>query len=98
MLSPYFIHPLHVTGRILQLILNRRSKSYAGSSNMAAVLLLAMNLSTLASFVPNLVGRYDARPGLSMHEAIETVLLATTAWQVLTLPGISQTSEDEHNN
>ncbi|KAF9466788.1 hypothetical protein BDZ94DRAFT_137676 [Collybia nuda] len=95
-LSPYFIYPLHVTGKILQLTLNYHSKSFAGSYKITAALVLALNLSTLASFVPSLVGRYNSRPGLSIQEAVDLILLAITSWHAKTLPSIMHTEKEDH--
>jgi hypothetical protein len=95
-LSPFFIRPIYLTGRILQLLLNWRSRTYAGSHRVAAVLMIACELTHLGGFIPSLVGRFDARPSLTANEVVETTLIMVGCWQALTLPSVNQTSEDDH--
>ena len=57
--------------------------------------MLIVEGGNLAEFSPLLVGRFAARRGLSAHNVVNTILLFVTAWQALTLPDVSQTSDDE---
>lgn len=87
---------MYLTGQILQLLFNRRSKTYAGGPRVSAVLTLVLYLVQIAVFVPSLVGRVDARDYLSAHYIVDTVVLLVMCWQAVTLPSVSQISEDEH--
>lgn len=92
-----FIRPIYVTGRLLQLLLNFRTRSYAGNYKVSTVGDLTVDGIILASFMPVLVGRVDAWPGLSLHKVVKISLNLIAAWQALTLPSISQTLEEEHS-
>lgn len=95
-LWPFVFHPMHLTGQILQLLFNQRSKTYAGGHRVSAVLTLVLYFVQIAVFVPSLVGRVDARDHLSAHYIVDTVVLLVMCWQAVTLPGVPQILEDEH--
>ncbi|KAJ6562522.1 hypothetical protein B0H19DRAFT_1248232 [Mycena capillaripes] len=91
----YAYFPLKLTGDIFQLLLNYRSRTFAGSYKLTVVLACIYAMLVLTHFMPLVVGRYEARPGLSIWEAVEMVLLAAMAWQAAVLPKVTQKMEDE---
>jgi hypothetical protein len=94
--SPLIINPLFITGAILQFYLNLQSRFFAGRFKTSVFLMLIVEGGNLVELTPLLVGRFDARTGLSAHDVVYTILLFVAAWQALTLPDVSQTSDDEH--
>ena len=96
LLDPSIIlQPLAFTGKILQLLLNHRSRSFAGQYKSAVVLDLMGQGAFFATFVPALLGRIDTREGVTVQHMGVLVLLAVTGWQALTLPSVPQTGFDE---
>jgi hypothetical protein len=94
--SPLIVHPAYITGKILQFYLNLKSQFFAGRHKMSVYLMLIEQGAVLAELSPSLVGRFDARPGLSAHEVVKLVIQLMAAWQAFTLPSVSQTDDDEH--
>jgi hypothetical protein len=47
------------------------------------------------TYLPSVVGRYDARPGLSVANAVDLTLLAALTWQAAAFPKVMQKMEDE---
>lgn len=45
--------------------------------------------------MPSVIGRYDARPGLSVSRTVELILLAAFAWQAAVFPRVTEKAEDE---
>lgn len=95
-LAPFILQPIYLTGRALQLLLNRRSKTYAGSHRITIVLALVQLLTELAKFVPMLVGRFEARGSFSIQDVISSAMIVVGCWQAITLPSVPQASDDEH--
>jgi hypothetical protein len=93
--SPLIVNPLYITGKILQFYLNLQSRFFAGGYKSSVFLMLLVELGGLVEFTPSLVGTFDAKPGLSPHDSVQTILLLVAAWQALTLPNVSQTSDDD---
>ncbi|KAJ6632547.1 hypothetical protein B0H10DRAFT_1977759 [Mycena sp. CBHHK59/15] len=89
--------PLTFTGRLAQLLLNHRSQTFAGSYKLAVAIRFLLLLLTLIIYSPTVVGRFDARPGLSAPQAVEMLALAGMIWQAATLPSVIQTRDDEDN-
>ncbi|KAJ7471932.1 hypothetical protein FB451DRAFT_1134760 [Mycena latifolia] len=89
--------PLEFTGTVSQLLLNQRSKMFAGSYKIAAILRCISMMLALTVFSSSIVGRYDARPGISVLDVIMMVAPVTMAWQAATLPSAIQTTENEDN-
>ncbi|KAJ7262642.1 hypothetical protein B0H12DRAFT_1231091 [Mycena haematopus] len=87
--------PLQFTGRLSQMLLNHRSRTFAGSFKAAVVLRSILLMLDLAMYLPALIGRYDARPGLSAPQVVDMAALAVTVWQAVTLPKAAQNVEDE---
>lgn len=87
--------PLEFTSLVVQLLLNHRSRTFAGWYKSSVVVALMLQVITLANFVPAVLGRIDARPGLPAHQVVLLVFVVTTAWQALTLPSVPQTGGDE---
>ncbi|KAJ7302358.1 hypothetical protein DFH08DRAFT_74267 [Mycena albidolilacea] len=87
--------PLQLTGRLSQLLLNHRSRTFAGSYKAAVLLRSILSMLHLALYWPALVGRYDARFGLSAPQVVEMIVLAVTIWQAAAFPKAIQKAEDE---
>ncbi|KAF8063485.1 hypothetical protein FPV67DRAFT_246768 [Lyophyllum atratum] len=92
----YLLLTMQVVGKILQIILNWRSRSFAGSYRISALFMLFLSVLALADFVPALVGRFEPRRALSGHFLVESVLVVIYAWQCLVLPSAPQTLEEDH--
>ncbi|KAJ7074566.1 hypothetical protein C8F01DRAFT_29818 [Mycena amicta] len=93
-LCAFLIFPLTFTGIVSQIFLNHRSRTFAGSYKLTVILRFVAELLTLATYSTSLVGRFDAKPGLSIPAAVEGVLLAVTIWQAGSLPKVAQDAED----
>ncbi|KAJ7792321.1 hypothetical protein B0H14DRAFT_2931666 [Mycena olivaceomarginata] len=87
--------PLHFTGNLSQLLLNQRSKTFAGRHKIGLALTCICAVLNLFTYLPAVVGRYDARPELSFSEAAEYIILAAMAWQAAVFPQVTQKMEDE---
>ncbi|KAK7028330.1 hypothetical protein R3P38DRAFT_3394488 [Favolaschia claudopus] len=87
--------PLRFTGTMTQLLLNHRFKTFAGSYKAAVLLRTIMTVLLLTRYSPTLVGRFDARPGLSAPQVVEMVALVFTIWQALVFPKAVQKEEDD---
>jgi len=87
--------PLYIVGISKQLILNHRSRMFAGQHRVTPFLDCVKMASRLAIFIPAIVGRVDSRRGLSVRDVIQALLLAITVWQALTLRSVPQTKESE---
>ncbi|KAF7344401.1 hypothetical protein MSAN_01921300 [Mycena sanguinolenta] len=75
--------PLLFTGYISQLLLNQRSKTFAGRYKITVVADCIDEVLYLTKFIPSFIGRFDARPGLSVDDVVHDVLLAALAWQAI---------------
>ncbi|KAJ6588607.1 hypothetical protein B0H19DRAFT_212203 [Mycena capillaripes] len=91
----YTYFPLKLTGDVSQLLLNYRSRTFAGSYKFTVVLACISSMLLLTNFMPPVVGRYDARPGLRMWEAVRIVMLGVMAWQAVVFPKVTHKMEDE---
>jgi hypothetical protein len=49
----------------------------------------------LVEYTPLLVRRINMIPSFSAHDIVQTILLFVVAWQALTLPSVSQMSDNE---
>ncbi|KAJ7186864.1 hypothetical protein C8R46DRAFT_1058256 [Mycena filopes] len=87
-ISALLVFPLQFTGRLSQFILNHRSRTFAGSYKITVLLRVLRTVLWLI---------FDALPGLSVPDAMDTVLLAAIAWQALVFPRVVQKAEDEDN-
>jgi hypothetical protein len=88
-------YPLKITGVLSQLLLNQRSKTFAGSYKITVVVSCMNTVLNLALFIPSIVGRYDARPGLSVLNIADWIMLAILAWQAVVFPKVTEKMEDE---
>ncbi|KAJ7119607.1 hypothetical protein C8R44DRAFT_982298 [Mycena epipterygia] len=93
--SALVFYPLKFTGQLSQLLLNQRTKKFAGSYKIAVILRSIMVALQVLQYLPSVVGRFDARPGFSAPSVVSVIMLAVTLWQVITLPTAMQTTEDE---
>ncbi|KAF7360594.1 hypothetical protein MVEN_00790800 [Mycena venus] len=87
--------PLGFTGKLSQILLNQRSKTYAGGYKIHIALNCISGMLYLMTFLPSVVGRYDARPGFSVLSAMDLTLLAALTWQAAVFPKVTQKMEDE---
>jgi hypothetical protein len=78
-----------------QLLLNQRSKIYGGSYKITVAFRCILGVLELLKYVPSVIGRYDARPGLSVSRTVELILLAAFAWQAAVFPRVTEKAEDE---
>ncbi|RDB21767.1 hypothetical protein Hypma_011097 [Hypsizygus marmoreus] len=79
------VDALYLTGYILQLLMNWRSQTFAGSYRLTAVLMAIMCGTVLAEYMPALVGTFDLRPALSAYTVVGFALDVVNVWQALTL-------------
>ncbi|KAJ6588605.1 hypothetical protein B0H19DRAFT_1100250 [Mycena capillaripes] len=86
----YTYFPLKLTGNVSQLLLNYRSRTFAGSYKLTVVLACISSMLVLMNFMPTVVGRYDARPGIRIWEVVEMVALAALGWQAVIFPKDSE--------
>jgi hypothetical protein len=87
--------PLYLTGSLSQLVLNQRSKTFAGRHKIGLALSCIRAVLNLITYLPAVVGRYDARSGLSFSTAVEYIILAAMACQAAVFPEVTQKMEDE---
>lgn len=90
-LSPSVLIPLHLTALIQQMLLNHRTRAFAGQHKLSVVISCVEWSLNSALFVPAIVGHVRAPQGLSNHDIINTVALMVGVWQALTLPSVTQT-------
>lgn len=84
------------TALILQLLLNHRAKSFAGTYRFAAIGSLIKPVLNWAEFVPMVVGDLgEARGGLKASVLVEYALVGVQVWQAWTLPTVSQAEADD---
>lgn len=79
---------------ILQLDLNRRLRTFAGSYKLTAYLGLAEWAFYLIAFVPSFIGRYDTRGGIGPDDVVSLGLAVWAAWQAYSYRKVEQV-EDE---
>ncbi|KAF7344392.1 hypothetical protein MSAN_01920400 [Mycena sanguinolenta] len=87
--------PLLITAYLSQLLLNQRSKAFAGRYKITVVADCSYAVLHLIKFIPSVIGRFDARPGLSVDDIVHDVLLAALAWQAIVFPKVIQTTEED---
>ncbi|KAF7360598.1 hypothetical protein MVEN_00791200 [Mycena venus] len=87
--------PLKFTGQLSQILLNQRSKTYAGSYKISIALNCISGVLSLMTYLPYVVGRHDARPGLSVSSAVDLTLRVALTWQAVVFPKVTQKMEDE---
>ncbi|KAF7344398.1 hypothetical protein MSAN_01921000 [Mycena sanguinolenta] len=87
--------PLLITAYLSQLLLNQRSKAFAGRYKITVVADCSYAVLHLIKFIPSVIGRFDARPGLSVNDIVHDVLLAALAWQAIVFPKVIQTTEED---
>jgi hypothetical protein len=68
---------------------------YAGRHKIGLALTCICAVLNLFTYLPAVIGRYDARPELSFLEAVEYIILAAMAWQAAVFPQVTQKMEDE---
>jgi hypothetical protein len=85
---------LRYVTNILQLVMNSRSRTFAGQSRTAVALLLLVCFPKYM-VLAGMFGRNALGDGVSWDNALHDVLLLGLAWQALTLPLVDQTAEDE---
>ncbi|KAK0462883.1 uncharacterized protein EV420DRAFT_1142985 [Desarmillaria tabescens] len=86
-----------ITARNLQIMLNYRSKVFAGNSRTSTYLNLLVVLLGWMGYVPALVGKPESRPSVSFHECILSALCMFEAYQAFGLPNASQMEDGKDN-
>lgn len=94
-LHTFTVSPAIFLGRILQLIMNSRSRTFAGTYKTGAILGLLGSLITVAAGVPSIVGRSIRSFGLSVEKGCELAAIVVFAFQALWYPVVSLVDEDE---
>ncbi|KAJ7331519.1 hypothetical protein DFH08DRAFT_940114 [Mycena albidolilacea] len=87
--------PLKFTGKLSQIFLDQRTRTYAGSYKISVALHCISGVLLLMTYLPSVVGRYDARPGLSVADAMDLTMLVVLTWQAASFPKVMQKMEDE---
>ncbi|KAJ7619341.1 hypothetical protein FB45DRAFT_1095422 [Roridomyces roridus] len=87
--------PLQLTGQITQILLNYRSKTFAGAYKLTVLIRCIQTVLESFKFLPFIVGRYDARPGLSILGLVQRVILGVVAWQAFVYPKVTPKMEQE---
>ncbi|KAK7038487.1 hypothetical protein R3P38DRAFT_3262867 [Favolaschia claudopus] len=90
------VDALRLTGWILQMILNFRSRVFAGSYKIAVVLSVVVELLGHAAAATWLVGRSEIITGVSYWEGLRGVLLGVNCWQAWRYE--SRVPEDLHGD
>jgi hypothetical protein len=85
-------------GLIQQMLLNHRTRTFAGQHKLSVVISCVEWSLNSAIFIPAIVGRVRARQGLSNHDIIDTVALIVSVWQALTLTSVTQTQGHEEED
>ncbi|KAF5361433.1 hypothetical protein D9758_006162 [Tetrapyrgos nigripes] len=87
--------PLWLTGISSQIILNHKSRHFAGNFKSAAVLSF-VNLSTLLmKYVPAVVGRYNSREALWFHSFLTWGVQVVIVYQAVMFPEVRMVEGDE---
>lgn len=86
--------PPIMLGRALQLLLNYRSKTFAGAYRLAACLNFVSSLTNTLSHIPGLFGHYEIQPRPPWFLLGELILISVTAWQALVYPPASELEEE----
>lgn len=87
--------PLSFTGRVSQLLLNQRSRTFAGGYKIAVALRFISLMLSLVLRSPSVVGRFDARPGFSAAQVVDMIVVAVMIYQAVKFPKAIQKVEDE---
>ncbi|KAJ7255839.1 hypothetical protein B0H12DRAFT_1113039 [Mycena haematopus] len=87
--------PLVFMGNLSQFLLNQRSKMFAGRYKITVAVGCISAILELIKYLPSVIGRFDARPGLSVTTVVVYVMLAAMAWQAVAFPKVSEKTEEE---
>ncbi|KDR66891.1 hypothetical protein GALMADRAFT_232296 [Galerina marginata CBS 339.88] len=87
--------PAMTLGRIIQVIMNSRSRRFAGTYKPCTVLSLVGFFFTTASMAPSIIGEPTDSHGLGVFALTEAVFMAALAFQAFKYPAVSQVDEDE---
>ncbi|KAJ6495434.1 hypothetical protein C8R45DRAFT_987322 [Mycena sanguinolenta] len=87
--------PLLFTGYLSQLLLNQRSKTFAGRYKITVAVDCIYAVLHLIRFIPSVIGRFDARPGLSVDDVVHDILLAALACQAIVFPTVAEATEED---
>ncbi|KAJ7619338.1 hypothetical protein FB45DRAFT_1033201 [Roridomyces roridus] len=88
-------YPLKITGIFSQILLNHRSKTFAGSYKLTLVLRCVSEVLQGFKFLEIVVGRYDARPGLNVLSVLNWVMFGMLAWQAFVFPKVVLKADEE---
>ncbi|KAJ2932404.1 hypothetical protein H1R20_g4725, partial [Candolleomyces eurysporus] len=92
----YFVNPLSLCGTIFQVILNYRSKTFAGGYKLAAWMHVVSHLISLVPYIPWLAWRAGGiRPPISLGAALTTGSIIVFAVQGVLYKRVEQDIEDK---
>ncbi|KAJ2932378.1 hypothetical protein H1R20_g4723, partial [Candolleomyces eurysporus] len=95
-ISKYLTNPLSLCGTIFQVILNYRSKTFAGEYKLAAWIGLVLHLITLVVYIPRLAWRAEGTRGpFSLRDAVDLGLTVVVAVQGVLYKRVEQDIEDK---
>jgi len=87
---------MSATAAILQLLLNHRSRAFAGRHNFVMVVEIIHSVAYLLHLTPKAVGTSSFGVGLSLAQTLMMVaIIWPMAWQALTLRSVPQVDDDE---
>ncbi|KAJ7619364.1 hypothetical protein FB45DRAFT_1007031 [Roridomyces roridus] len=87
--------PLQLTGQVSQILLNHRSKTFSGAYKLTILIRCIHTVLESFRFLPFVVGRYDARPGLSLLGLVQWMVLGMFVWQAVVYPKVTLKIEQE---
>ncbi|KAJ2929904.1 hypothetical protein H1R20_g7159, partial [Candolleomyces eurysporus] len=95
-ISKYLTSPLSLCGIIFQVMLNYRSKTFAGGYKLAAWIHLVLHLITLVVYIPRLAWRTEGiRDPFSLRDAVDLGLTVVVAVQGVLYKRVEQDIEDK---
>ncbi|KAF8962868.1 hypothetical protein BDZ97DRAFT_1823173 [Flammula alnicola] len=95
-LQSLVVLPAAFLGKSLQLILNFRAKTFAGTYRPCALLFLVGATLIVAASAPHVVGDTKIAPGINLFSFSELVLAAILTLQAAIYPPVLQLEEDEN--
>lgn len=78
------------TANAIQLMLNRRHRTFAGTYKLTATLRAIQSALEMLYFIPAVIGRHATRGAFSLENAIDVGLNWVDCWQAWTLLRVEQ--------
>ena len=92
----YLVHPLYLAGIIFQVVLNHRSKTFAGEYKVAAWIDVVVRLISFVGYIPWLAWRSGGiRDPFSLEDAVSFGLIVVFAVQGVLYRRVEQDIEDK---